>query len=127
MGVCRPVLQIVTLFQTKTCHFPNPLSDRPLKSNPFSDLTYMGLNYVTIANRTPTTDLLKFSSNDLFWVFLFLSYSFRVEKTNTLIRSRGSLENHTRFQTIMVKIYTHFQRPKRLKNYTLWGGTSLHN
>ena len=25
--------------------------------------------------------------------------------TNTFIRSRGSLENHTRFKTIMVKIY----------------------
>ena len=31
------------------------------------------------------------------------------KKTNTFIRSRGSLENHTRFQTIMVKIYTRFQ------------------
>ena len=26
-GVCRPVLQILTLFQTKTCHFPYPFSD----------------------------------------------------------------------------------------------------
>ena len=23
-GVCRPVLHILTLFQTKTCHFPHP-------------------------------------------------------------------------------------------------------
>ena len=38
---------------------------------------------------------LKFSSNDLFWLFLFLSYSFGVEKTNKFIPSRGSLENHT--------------------------------
>ena len=52
----------------------------------------------------PTTDLLIFNSNNLFWLFLFLSYSFEVEKANTFIRSRGSLENHTRFQTIMVKI-----------------------
>ena len=27
MGVCRPVLQILTLFQAKTCHFPHPFSD----------------------------------------------------------------------------------------------------
>ena len=39
----------------------------------------------------PTTDWLKFSSDDLFWLFLFLSYSFGVEKTNTFIRSCGSL------------------------------------
>ena len=40
---------------------------------------------------------------------------FGVKKTNTFIRSRGSLENHTQFQTIMVKIYTHFQTIKRLR------------
>ena len=43
----------------------------------------------------PTTDLLKFSSNDLFWLFLFLSYSLEIENTNTFIRYRGSLENDT--------------------------------
>ena len=32
-------------------------------------------------------------------IFLFLSFSFRIEKINTFIRSRSSLENHTRFQT----------------------------
>ena len=40
-----------------------------------------------------------FSSNDTFWILLFLYYSFGVEKTNTFIRSRGSIENHTRFKT----------------------------
>ena len=28
VGVCRPVLQILTLFQTKKCHFPHPFSDQ---------------------------------------------------------------------------------------------------
>ena len=27
VGVCRPVLQILTLFQTKQCHFLHPFSD----------------------------------------------------------------------------------------------------
>ena len=27
VGVCRPFLQILTLFQTKTCHFPHPFPD----------------------------------------------------------------------------------------------------
>ena len=53
--------------------------------------------------------MVKLISNDTFWILLFLYYSFGVEKTNTFIRSRGSLENHTRFKTIMVKIYTRFQ------------------
>ena len=28
VGVCRPVLQILTLFHTKKCHFPHPFSDQ---------------------------------------------------------------------------------------------------
>ena len=27
VGMCRPVLQILTLFQTKKCHFPHPFLD----------------------------------------------------------------------------------------------------
>ena len=27
VGVCHPVPQILTQFQTKTCHFPHPFSD----------------------------------------------------------------------------------------------------
>ena len=43
--------------------------------------------------RTPTTDLLKFSSNYLLWLFLFLSCLFGVEKINTFVRFRGFLES----------------------------------
>ena len=49
--------------------------------------------------------MIKFSSNDIFWILLFLYYSFGVEKTNTFIRSRGSLENHTRFKTNGQSLY----------------------
>ena len=34
-------------------------------------------------------------------IFLFLSHSFGIETINTFIRSRSSLEKHTRFQTKM--------------------------
>ena len=51
----------------------------------------------------------KFRSGAIFWILLFLYYLFGVEKTKTLIRSRDSLENNTRFKTIMVKIHTRFQ------------------
>ena len=66
--------------------------------------------------------MIKFSSNDIFWILLFLYYSFGVEKTNTA----GSLVNYTRFKTIMVKIYTRFQT-KTAKKHTLWGGTYLYS
>ena len=38
-------------------------------------------------------------------IFLFLSYSFWIETINTFIHSRSSLENHTRFETKMGKVY----------------------
>ena len=34
VGVCHPVLQILTLFQTKNCHFHTCFQTRPLKSIP---------------------------------------------------------------------------------------------
>ena len=43
-----------------------------------------------------------------------------------LIHSCSSLENPTRFQTKMGKVYTRF-RPKRRKNPTRWGGTYLYD
>ena len=47
VGVCRPVLQILTLFQTKKCHFSHPFSDLASKiHHPFSDLAFK--NYVII-------------------------------------------------------------------------------
>ena len=44
-----------------------------------------------------------------FVYFFFLSYSFGIETINTFIRSDSTLENHTRFQTKMGKVYTRFQ------------------
>ena len=69
----------------------------------------------------------------IYFGYFFLYYSFGVEKTNTFIRSRDSLENHTRFKTIMVKIYARFQTKTARKPYPLgrhipikliWGSTS---
>ena len=41
VGVCRPVLQILTLCQTKKCHFHTRFQTRPVKSRyPFSDLAF---------------------------------------------------------------------------------------
>ena len=50
------------------------------------------------------------------WTGLFIC---SLKRTNSLICSRSSLENHTRFRTIMSKIYIHFQT-KGFKNRTLY-------
>ena len=58
-------------------------------------------------------------TNDfLIRTFLFLSYSFGIEKINTFKHSRCPLENHTRFQTKMGKVYVIVPvfRPKQRKN-----------
>ena len=44
-----------------------------------------------------------------FAYFFFLSYSFATETINTFVHSRSALENHTRLQTKMSKVYTRFQ------------------
>ena len=110
VGVCCPVLQIPTLFQTKMCHFPDPFLDLAFKIH-ICFQTCRGQEWVKFTQ--------KFSSNDVFWILFFLYYSFGVEKTNTFIRSRGSLYNHTRFKITMVKIYTRFHTKTAQKPYPL--------
>ena len=52
--------------------------------------------------------------------FLFRSYSFGIETVNTFTHSRSSLENNTRFQTNLGKVYiTRFQTKKAQKPYPL--------
>ena len=70
-GVCRPVLQVLTLFQTKKCHFPHRFKTWPVR------------NYVTITVRRLTLKR-----------FLKTHFEFAY-----MIYSRSSLENHTRIQT----------------------------
>ena len=48
-----------------------------------------------------------------------ISYSFGIETTNTFIHSSNSLENHTRIQTKMDKVYTRFQTKKAQNPYPL--------
>ena len=38
VGVCNLVLQILTLFQTKKCHFPHPFSDLAFRQKLFNYL-----------------------------------------------------------------------------------------
>ena len=115
MGVCRPVLRILTLFPTKKCHFSHHLP------HPFSDLgvvTKRNMRVNIDRNYVIITEIRTLAKG-------FLSYSFIIETTNTFIHYRSSLVNHTRFQTKMGKIYIRSQS-KRRHNHTLRGGTYLY-
>ena len=99
MGVCRPerpILQILTRFQTKNVIFHTRLKTWP-KAEIMSSLLRLECKQ-------------KNSSNPFrIYIFFFLSYSFGIETIKTFIQSRSSLKNHTRFQTKMGKVYTRFQ------------------
>ena len=46
VGLCRSLLQILTLFQTRKCHFPHPLSDQTHKIHTRFQTWPFGRNYV---------------------------------------------------------------------------------
>ena len=81
VGVCRPVLQILTLFQTKKCHFPHPFSDKTSKNNAHFQTWPLCRNYVILTQIRAQTK----NSLNVFriGIFLFRSYSFRIQTINT--------------------------------------------
>ena len=113
--VCRPALQIRTLFQTKIKDVIFHTQTWPLKfNNPFQTQPYVQIE----RNQSPLPRLERQQKDlvNIFWEFaikvLFLSYLFGIEMINTFIHSRSSLENHTRFQISMGQVYTRFQTKK---------------
>ena len=117
VGVFRPVPQTQTLFQTKKCHFTNPFSYQTSKIHSRFQIWPLGMNYVIIIRLECKQNN---SSNPfLSRIFLFLSFSFAIETRNTFVHSCSSLENHTRFQTKMGKVYTRFQTKIAQKPYPM--------
>ena len=92
VGLCSPVLQILTLFQTKRCNFPHPFSDQTSKIHARFQNWPLRRNYVIIRlERKQKISLNPFQIR----ILLFLSYSFGIETMNTFIHSRSSFKNHT--------------------------------
>ena len=108
MGVCHPVLQILTLISDH-CHFRL----WPLKSTPVFR-TDINRNHVIITQiRTPAKRFLYKIHFKLALQLLLLkpSYSFGTETTNRFIHS-------TQFQTKRGKF-----SDQMVQNHTLWDGT----
>ena len=102
MGVCHPVLQILTLLHTKNAIF-HTIHTRFLTSS-------LGRNYVIITYIRAQTK--HFSNAFRIRIFAFLSYSFGIATINTFIHSCSSLKNFT---------------PRRCKNCTWWGSRYLYS
>ena len=82
VGVYRPVLQILTLFQTKKCHFPKPeFSEQTSKIHTRFQTWPLRKNYVIVTQiRAHTKKLLQ------------IHFDFACFSINTFINSRSSLE-----------------------------------
>ena len=126
VGVCRPVLQILTLCQTKKISFSTPVF-RPGLWNPysFSDLEVVKKRNITCLHKTEImSSLLRLKPQQkdfLKSIFEFAHYtfflSFGIETTNKSIHNRSSFVNHTRFETKMHKIYSRFRIKTAQKTY----------
>ena len=108
--MCRPVILILTPFQTKKCFFSHSHVIRPGFYNPYPFSHLPLRNYVF-----------------RICMFLLLSYSFGIETINKFIHPRSSLENNTRFQAKMGRVRSRlvaksipFFAPKRSQNRPFW-------
>ena len=109
VGLCGPVLEILTRFQTKKyTDFPHPFSDQTCKIHTRFQTWPLGRNYFVITYiRAQTNKFIKSISNSHISLS-FLLLNLELIRKNTLIHTRSSPENHTRFQTKMGKVYTCF-------------------
>ena len=102
---CSKCYIMLYIFQTKKCNFPYPFSDQASRIHTRFQTWPVDRNYIII---TLTRAQKKNSSPFRIRMFLFLSYSFGIERINTFINCRSSLENHTRSQTKMGEVHTRF-------------------
>ena len=110
VGVCRTVLQILTLyFRPKNVIFRTRFETSPLKSVPIfrPGLQEIMSPLLWLEQQRKRFNILRINMR-IQNGFLLLSYSFGIETINTFIHSRSSLENHTRFQNKLGKVYTSF-------------------
>ena len=108
VGVCRPVLQLLTLFNFQT----------RFQTWRWSQNAAL---HVYINQKSCHHVRLIPQQND----FEFAYYSFFLIYLESIHTGRSSFVNHTQFQTKMGKIYTRFQIKTSQK--PVWGGTYLYD
>ena len=86
---CRLVLRILTLFQTKKCHFSHPFSDLASKIHTCFQTWGWSQNTTYVFTSTEImSSLLRLERQQKYF---FLSYSFIIKTTNTFIHYRNFL------------------------------------
>ena len=93
VGVYRPVLQILTLFQTKNVIFHTRFQTRPLKSIPVFRPGLWAEIMLSLLRLERKQKILQ--SHFEFNISLSFLLRFGIETINTFIHSRSFLKNHT--------------------------------
>ena len=118
VGLCRPVLQILTLFQAKKCQFPHSFSVQISKIHSRFQTWPLGLDWS--ANKK----FFKTISNSHIFLSFLLIWNWNDKYVHTL---RSFLKNNTRSQTKMGKENTRFDTKTAQKDQkTRWSGTYLY-
>ena len=124
LWLCRPVLQILTLFHAKKCYFPHPFSDMKEVTKRNIHVHKLDRNYIIITEiRTPTKRFLKIHL-ELHIMGLFL---FSLGPIDKYVHTPPQLPRklHPIPDQDGRSLYPYF-RLKRCKNHTLWGGPYLY-
>ena len=116
VGVCHAVSQILTLFQTKKCHFPHLFSDQISKIHPYFHSWPLRRNYVIITYVRAQTKKVP----QIHFEFTYFPFFLR---NNKLIRSYTPIVPLKTIPDSRPKwakfIYTHSQTKKAQKLYPL--------
>ena len=115
-GGCCLVLQILTLFQTKKCHFPSPFSHQTSKIHTRFQTCPLGRNYVIIT-KIRAQKRKKLVNPFRIRIFLFLAFSFGIETINTFIHSVVPSKTIPDSRPKRAKCMTRFQTKKAQKPY----------
>ena len=120
VGVCRPVLQILTLFQTRKCLFHTRFQTRPLKSIPVFRPALQAEIMLSLLSQSANKKIFKSISNSHISLSFLLIWNW-----NEKIRSYGPVVPSKTIHDSGPKwaeSIPHFT-PKRRKNPPRWGGT----
>ena len=121
LGVCRPVLHILTLFQIKTCH--TRFQTWPLKSIPVFRLG-IGRNYVIIYNKIKTLTKRFLTTHFEFAYYSFFHFHLELKRQIRSCTPAFPSKPYPNSDQNKQSLYS-FSEPKRSKNHTVWGDTCL--
>ena len=123
VGVCSPVLLILTLFQTKKCHFSHPYSDLPSTIHTHSQTWPLRNCHHYLDWNSNKKTVLKIHFEFAYFSFFLSHLVLKQEiRSYTPVVPLDTIPDSIPTWSKSISVF----RPKRRKNHTLWGGTYLY-